>query len=103
MPSPEGADRLVPTHGERAAGPEPARPATSPATITLVLTACREQLEAELCDTGAAMEVSVGGAMPDELQGSGRGLALACAVTDELAYRRDGDVNRWRLSRRLRR
>lgn len=76
--------------------------ATAPATITIVLTARSGQLVAELCDTGAAVEVALDGAMPDGLQESGRGLPLACAVTDELVYRRDGDVNCWRLIRRLR-
>ncbi|MBZ5732916.1 ATP-binding protein [Nocardioides sp. TRM66260-LWL] len=35
--------------------------------------------------------------MPDEDAESGRGLALALAALDELAYERDGGRNRWHL------
>jgi len=36
---------------------------------------------------------------PDSEQG--RGLAMARSLLDELGYRRDGEVNRWRLVKRL--
>ncbi len=39
--------------------------------------------------------------MPTELTESGRGLALAVSVLDELDFRRDGETNRWTLVRRL--
>ena len=39
-------------------------------------------------------------AMPDELAESGRGLPLASAALDELAYRREGDHNLWTMLRR---
>ncbi|ULE34390.1 ATP-binding protein [Mycobacterium sp. IDR2000157661] len=39
--------------------------------------------------------------LPDELAESGRGLAIALAVLDELSYRRDETGNRWTLMTRL--
>ena len=39
--------------------------------------------------------------LPDELAESGRGLAIALAVLDELSYRRDEAGNRWTLVSRL--
>jgi serine/threonine-protein kinase RsbW len=39
--------------------------------------------------------------LPDELAEQGRGLAIALEVLDELAYRREGDGNRWTLVLRL--
>ncbi len=38
--------------------------------------------------------------MPDETAESGRGLALAHRVLDELSYRRDQQGNHWTLTRR---
>lgn len=70
-------------------------------------------LDARLSDTGATaaelFAAKIPGAagldarqMPDELSESGRGIALIQALVDELEYTRDGDLNRWHISRRLR-
>lgn len=57
-----------------------------------------EEVVAEVADDGSALEVDPTGAtMPPADAVGGRGLALAVLVTDELHYRRDGEVNRWRL------
>jgi serine/threonine-protein kinase RsbW len=39
--------------------------------------------------------------MPDPTSESGRGLAIARQVLDELGYEREGDINTWRLVKRL--
>ncbi|MEA2634533.1 MAG: hypothetical protein QOH92_1300, partial [Chloroflexota bacterium] len=39
--------------------------------------------------------------MPDTESESGRGLPMARSLLDEMGYERDGDVNRWRLVKRL--
>jgi len=39
--------------------------------------------------------------MPAPTSEQGRGLAMARMLLDELAYRRDGDSNQWRLVKRL--
>jgi serine/threonine-protein kinase RsbW len=61
-----------------------------------------DSLEARLSDSG---EEYPGGAwgtdMPDAMDEDGRGLALATAVLDSLAYERSGDVNQWSMVRRL--
>jgi len=40
-------------------------------------------------------------AMPAPTSEAGRGLAIARKVLDELKYKRDGEVNTWRLVKRL--
>ena len=40
-------------------------------------------------------------AMPAPTSEAGRGLAIARKVLDELGYKRDGEVNHWRLVKRL--
>lgn len=67
----------------------------------LRLTLSPDWLEAVFTDTGVAADVDLNAAeMPEELAESGRGLALTRAVTDEVAYERIGERNRWRLTRR---
>jgi serine/threonine-protein kinase RsbW len=39
--------------------------------------------------------------MPDPASESGRGLAIARQVLDELGYEREGEINKWRLVKRL--
>jgi serine/threonine-protein kinase RsbW len=65
------------------------------------LTAGPDRLDAELRDDGPPVEVDVTGAStPDPSAEEGRGLALARAVADEVDHVRDGDVNRWHITRR---
>jgi anti-sigma regulatory factor (Ser/Thr protein kinase) len=39
--------------------------------------------------------------MPEPTSEAGRGLAIARQVLDELGYERDGEINKWRLVKRL--
>jgi serine/threonine-protein kinase RsbW len=59
-----------------------------------------ETLRATLFDDGQAFAGDVTTAMPDALDESGRGLALASTVLDELSYSRDDGHNEWRMVRR---
>jgi serine/threonine-protein kinase RsbW len=60
-----------------------------------------DRLEARFLDPGRRMVVDFSSvAMPDGLAESGRGLALALAVSDELTYRNDGAANHWLIVRR---
>ncbi len=56
---------------------------------------------ATFTDHGAALHNQLSRAMPDPASERGRGLAIARQVLDELGYEREGDVNRWRLVKRL--
>jgi serine/threonine-protein kinase RsbW len=59
-----------------------------------------ERVTALFCDTGILFEADLhGAAMPDDMAEGGRGLALARAVSDEVAYERAGGVNCWRIVR----
>ena len=56
---------------------------------------------ASFTDHGPPVHNQAGRAMPAPTSDSGRGLAIARKVLDELEYERDGEVNRWRLVKRL--
>jgi serine/threonine-protein kinase RsbW len=58
-------------------------------------------VEASLTDHGAPVHEHIGREMPGRESESGRGLAMARSLLDELGYERDGDLNRWRLVKRL--
>jgi serine/threonine-protein kinase RsbW len=58
-------------------------------------------LTALLTDWGPRLHNPLTTAMPDPTSETGRGLALARTVLDELAYQREGEVNTWRLVKRL--
>lgn len=58
-------------------------------------------LEASLTDSGSSVQEHLWRDMPGHESETGRGLAMARALLDELGYERDGDVNRWRLVKRL--
>jgi len=59
------------------------------------------EIVASLTDSGPPVHEHLGREMPDPEHEDGRGLAMARAVLDELGYERDGDLNRWRLVKRL--
>ena len=56
---------------------------------------------ATFTDRGAPVHNHLTRAMPDPLIESGRGLAIARQVLDELGYEREGEINKWRLVKRL--
>jgi serine/threonine-protein kinase RsbW len=56
---------------------------------------------ASLVDSGPAVLDFATRAMPDAQSESGRGLPMARWLLDELLYKRDGEVNRWKLVKRL--
>ena len=58
-------------------------------------------VEASLTDAGAPVHEHLAREMPGHEHESGRGLAMARTLLDELGYERDGGVNRWRLVKRL--
>ena len=71
-------------------------------TCEIRVTAADDALAAQLQDTGRLAEVELGERpMPDALAERGRGLALVQRLVDDLAYERDGGINRWRIERRL--
>jgi serine/threonine-protein kinase RsbW len=58
-------------------------------------------VEASLVDFGAPAHEHLRREMPEHDSESGRGLVMARSLLDELGYERDGDLNRWRLVKRL--
>jgi serine/threonine-protein kinase RsbW len=56
---------------------------------------------ASFADHGPPIHNQTSRAMPAATSEDGRGLAIARRVLDELAYKRDGEVNTWRLVKRL--
>lgn len=71
-------------------------------TCEIRVTAEDGGLAAQLQDRGSAAVVDLAErAMPDPLAERGRGLAMVQRLVDDLAYERDGGVNRWRIERRL--
>jgi serine/threonine-protein kinase RsbW len=59
------------------------------------------QVTALLTDWGPAIHNPLTRAMPPPTSEAGRGLAIARKVLDELGYEREGEVNTWRLVKRL--
>ncbi len=56
---------------------------------------------ATFIDRGPPLHNHLSRAMPEPLSESGRGLAIARQVLDELGYEREGGMNTWRLVKRL--
>ena len=71
---------------------------SSKVAIELTLTALPDSVTACFRDDGGAAELDLASTrMPDTSAESGRGLALARALTDDLTYERAGAANIWRL------
>lgn len=81
------------THG-RLEGPENA-------PVEFVLRLEGHMAMATFTDRGPPLHNQLSRAMPDPSSESGRGLAIARQVLDELGYERDGELNTWRLVKRL--
>ena len=60
-----------------------------------------DTVHASFVDGGPAVGEVLSRAMPDPSSEEGRGLPMARWLLDELLYKRDGEVNRWRLVKRL--
>jgi serine/threonine-protein kinase RsbW len=56
---------------------------------------------ATFTDRGPPLHNQLTRAMPEPTSEAGRGLAIARQVLDELGYERDGEINKWRLVKRL--
>jgi serine/threonine-protein kinase RsbW len=56
---------------------------------------------ATFTDRGPPLHNQLTRAMPEPTSETGRGLAIARQVLDELGYEREGEVNTWRLVKRL--
>jgi serine/threonine-protein kinase RsbW len=73
-----------------------------PATMTMRLRLDERQVVAEFTDTGRGWSgPPAAERLLDEVAERGRGLALARTALDDMAYQRTGDVNHWRLVKRL--
>lgn len=81
------------THGRRDG------PAEAPVEYSLKLQG--HLAIATFVDRGPPVHNHLTRAMPEQLSETGRGLAIARQVLDELGYERDGEVNTWRLVKRL--
>ena len=81
------------THGRETATIEP------PVDYRLWLEA--ETALASFIGEGPAIHESLNPAMPAPTRETGRGLALAHSLLDGLTYGREGDLNTWRLVKRL--
>jgi serine/threonine-protein kinase RsbW len=77
------------------------RPAGTKHPVDYRLRFVRGVVEASLTDSGAPVHEHLGRQMPGHESEAGRGLAMARSLLDELGYERDGDLNRWRLVKRL--
>jgi serine/threonine-protein kinase RsbW len=77
------------------------RPAGTERPIEYLLRFDHGTLVASLTDSGSIVHEHLGREMPDHASETGRGLAMARALLDELGYERDGEINRWRLVKRL--
>jgi anti-sigma regulatory factor (Ser/Thr protein kinase) len=71
------------------------------APVEYTLTLERQSAVASFVDRGAPVEDALNHQMPGPDSESGRGIALAKKLLDELGYRRDAGANRWRLVKRL--
>ena len=85
-----GANAL--THGRRDAG-------EAPVEYTLRLEGLTAT--ATFTDRGTPVHNHLTRSMPEATSETGRGLAIARQVLDELGYERDGEMNKWRLVKRL--
>jgi len=54
-----------------------------------------------LSDSGPPAHEHLSNPMPSHGSEAGRGIAMARKLLDELGYERDGEVNRWRLVKKL--
>jgi serine/threonine-protein kinase RsbW len=77
------------------------KPGSSDRTVLYKLRADAGIATASFTDRGPPLHNQLKRAMPAPTSEAGRGLAIARKVLDELGYERDGEVNTWRLVKRL--
>ncbi len=77
------------------------RPAGTDQPIEYWLRFDGDSVEASFIDFGEPVHEHLARDMPGHDSEEGRGLALARELLDELGYAREGEVNRWRLVKRL--
>jgi serine/threonine-protein kinase RsbW len=76
-------------------------PGSSEPLVEFELRLETETLTALLTDWGPPLHNHFTPAMPSPTGETGRGLAIARKALDELGYQREGEVNTWRLVKRL--
>ncbi|HXM73422.1 MAG TPA: ATP-binding protein [Candidatus Dormibacteraeota bacterium] len=77
------------------------RPAGTDPPVEYRLWLDDDTAHASFVDGGPPVEEVLSRAMPDQESEAGRGLPMARWLLDDLLYKRDGEVNRWRLVKRL--
>lgn len=77
------------------------RPPGSDYAVDYVLWLDNGKALASFTDRGAPVHEHLARAMPETSSESGRGLAMARSLLDELGYERVGEVNKWRLVKGL--
>jgi serine/threonine-protein kinase RsbW len=77
------------------------RPAGTDPPVQYRLWLDDDAAKASFVDGGPPVEEVLSRAMPDASSEAGRGLPMARWLLDELLYKRDGEVNQWRLVKRL--
>lgn len=77
------------------------RPPGSDYAVDYVLWLEKGAAMASFTDGGAPVYDHLTRAMPDPSSESGRGLAMARSLLDELGYGRVGEMNKWQLMKRL--
>ena len=72
-----------------------------PVRLRMELRLTPDRIAIDFTDDGDPADIDLDRVVfPDVLAERGRGLAIACALLDELSYRREAGRNRWTLSQR---
>ncbi|MGH7763188.1 MAG: ATP-binding protein [Candidatus Dormibacteraceae bacterium] len=77
------------------------RPSGVAAPVEYLLRFDAGTLLASFTDPGPPVHDHLAREMPETTSEDGRGLVLARSLLDELGYKREGEVNQWRLVKRL--